>query len=1070
MMQADKPAAATAPIAGPTEFPFDAFASYANYPDRAVVRDVEAFLESLHRNRLVEPQYRRALELCVDGSDFRIPRALTEHAEGGEPGDAVFGLIVAHMQRCRLFVLFVGPESCRHPWVNREVEWWLENRGEDSLLVAVTHGHNPQAERELTFPAAVRARKLDQRVWFDLRGFSARVRRDAAAVRDYQEERLRLAAAIMGPEVSANDLLKGWKLAATKLRRRNALLGGVAAAAAVGAVATAGWALTRSAESNKEARASDWALASRQIGEADSTRMLDTLALAASSLAERPVPQGYLAILKAMQTLPRHVRTIVHDEQAKAVDVVRFVAGDRLIVSAGYSAQLRFADAATGALVASLPLSGRAMDLAEHPSKPMLAVSTQTGFDLVTYERNASHPAPVLLGQVRIGERVPAITFSPTGSELIVGAFNGELMRYEVGSARTQDWQPVERRRLLDRIGAKVGIRGFAVDPNARRLAIAGITGEIYCLDLNRWGSPPAVARYPSEIFGFAASPQGGKALGGDADGGSFLLDIARCHVVDRATPDIAPGTVVRDLTGRIRIAPRLERGRLQVAFSRDGGLVAIGSLDGTVKILTADRRALSHLIVHRGMARAVAFAAAGKFVAVGTGGGRVELWDIGDTVEAWRAAGVETFAVDPKGRWLAVAGDDGLLRILSADEGRPLAAERQSGGTHPGSDIAALAVTADGTRVAARVVASTSAPVWKVASDRGSGNLEPPDHLQHPNEADHVAVVSALAPVPDSTKLVTAERYQGKSVRLWDTEKQAQLASAEMPEEISAVAASRDLVAAVAKGGLIRVFTTPSLAEKATIQLEAGADAFALAPDGAHLFYSWGGSSSGACLCNLSERGSGSGSGLRRLLRRLTVFSDDPDSPSSAGCGEIVDPAQCRRLELNRRPIKALFSPRGDAIAVAVAGVEHDDGGLLLMREVAAWRPTTLALAGRIQSMAFSGDGGLLAAGGMARAIGVWEVGTAALLAELPLTNPLREVAFLEGQGNRVVSLDGVELGVLRVWDWRPEYLIEAACRRWPVDYTPTVNPTLPPPLSRGRICRAVPAGSFGRAESPAR
>ncbi|HEY0513785.1 MAG TPA: hypothetical protein VGH73_17890 [Thermoanaerobaculia bacterium] len=209
-----------------SDFLYDAFASYATDPDGALVRDVEVFVESLRENKLVAPAYRRTLELYVDGSDFSIPRRSRGRSEGsaGEPDDEVFDLIRAYMEKCRHFLLFVGPRSARHPWIQRELAWWLDHRDEESILVAVTHGSDPKNHREQTFPKLLVDRALDRKIWIDLRGFGAGPAESLISLRPYAEERLRLTAFLLGPTVSAADLIAGWKLAAARFRRRQAIV------------------------------------------------------------------------------------------------------------------------------------------------------------------------------------------------------------------------------------------------------------------------------------------------------------------------------------------------------------------------------------------------------------------------------------------------------------------------------------------------------------------------------------------------------------------------------------------------------------------------------------------------------------------------------------------------------------------------------------------------------------------------------------------------------------------------------------------------------------------------------
>jgi hypothetical protein len=88
---------------------YDAFASYATDPDRRVVRDVEQFLESVVRNRLIDPAYRKPLQLCVDGSDFTIPRGKRELAISSK--SPIEEIVVGYMKQSRYLLIFVGPKS-----------------------------------------------------------------------------------------------------------------------------------------------------------------------------------------------------------------------------------------------------------------------------------------------------------------------------------------------------------------------------------------------------------------------------------------------------------------------------------------------------------------------------------------------------------------------------------------------------------------------------------------------------------------------------------------------------------------------------------------------------------------------------------------------------------------------------------------------------------------------------------------------------------------------------------------------------------------------------------------------
>ena len=53
---------------------------------------------------------------------------------------ALWKAIEAALAQSDYFLLMASPESARSPWVNREVQWWLDHRSVDRLLIVVTGG------------------------------------------------------------------------------------------------------------------------------------------------------------------------------------------------------------------------------------------------------------------------------------------------------------------------------------------------------------------------------------------------------------------------------------------------------------------------------------------------------------------------------------------------------------------------------------------------------------------------------------------------------------------------------------------------------------------------------------------------------------------------------------------------------------------------------------------------------------------------------------------------------------------------------------------------------------------
>ncbi|HEY0513784.1 MAG TPA: WD40 repeat domain-containing protein [Thermoanaerobaculia bacterium] len=814
--------------------------------------------------------------------------------------------------------------------------------------------------------------------------------------------------------------------------------------AALAGLIALGWATLRWSESSRDARASGLALVSRQSSGTDANRRLDGLAYAASSLAEEPSPLGSATLVEAARALPQHLRSIVHDRGGKAADLVRFLDHDRLILSAGYTKVLQLAAADTGQVVGRIALLGRARGLAVHPSQPLLAVATQGGLDLLSYTPGSSDPAPRIVGRAAAGARVQAVLFEPGGTTLLAGDFAGNLARYRLADAGGSPWRPVRTLRLTDPDGAGVGISGMALDPGSGRLAVAGILGRIDCLAADDWKRRKSI-EHSSEIFALAASPDGRIAAAADADGGILLFRPVTCEVTGHIAPPVTEDTVARGLDGTLQSAPRSERPFVGIAFSPDGSLLGVASHDRTVRIYTADRGALTHILVHPAMARAVAFATSGSLVTTGDNGGQIDLWDTAATVESWRLGGIDAFAVDPRGRWIAAWAAKGPLALLDPGSGRTLAEDRPSDDAFRGG-IGELVATADG-HLAARLT-SHLAFVWDLSSPGPRPHLPPPLPLVHPNDPDHVAIVGALAAGPDPAGLVTGERYQGRSVRLWDGAKATQRRAFPMTEALHAVAAAGDFAAAVDASGLVRVVRALSGSFVDDLRLPGAPQAFALAPDGRHLFAGFRGTNgSGACLCHLGKPEAPG------LLARLAAFVHRRPADNAA-CAATRGPLHCSAVFPGRTPSSARFAPQGDAVAVAVSGPELDDGSLFLLRHDNDRQPVLLASAGQVRALDFSTDGTLLAAGGHSRAVEIFDLSRDSKTAEIPLSNPVLDVRFLPGPEHRILTRDVPGVGFLRLWDWRPASLLAAACARWPESFAPVRNPALPAPRSRRELC----------------
>jgi WD40 repeat protein len=572
---------------------YDAFASYATDPDRRVVRDVEQFLESVVRNRLIDPAYRKPLQLCVDGSDFTIPRGKRELAISSK--SPIEEIVVGYMKQSRYLLIFVGPKSSQHPWINFELEWWIANRGARSVLLAVTHGRDPQKERKQTFPQAVLDHGIDQWPWFDLRGFNRRAELNVG-VRDYEEERIRLLANFLGPDVSANQVVSGWKRARQKQRRWQAVFGGCVAA---GVIALALLALGLFVQSQQRAKtAFSRQLASESLEKAQPQQDLSLL-LAVSALRASETVEARTALFEALARAG-NLSTIMPRATTTLTSVVA-VPKTSMVVAGGYDGTLQIYDfKEPGKSPLALPAHKGAIDSLAADSVRGLVVSGGRDQTIAFWKiesrecvRRISFPW---------GNSIRALAVSNNGEYL--AAASGPYLR--VMHLPDGNWSdPINPTK-------QITVNAVAFNPeNDKSLAFGYEDGEIDIWDMTEQrsafgpmrghdtpfirqtfgigGSVESRTDAPVETLSF--SPKGDILATGGYDGRVVLWDAKTGKAVE-------PSIKVADSSVN------------SLLFNNTGKTVITASSDGVVRIWSvADRRPLSsRYAAHKSRAMALAW------------------------------------------------------------------------------------------------------------------------------------------------------------------------------------------------------------------------------------------------------------------------------------------------------------------------------------------------------------------------------------------------------------------------------------------------------------------------------
>ena len=102
---------------------YQAFMSYSHSADGVLA---PAFRLALHK--FAKPWYKtRALSVFLDQSSL-----------SANPG--LWAAIEKALGSAEHFILFASPESAASPWVRKEIEWWLQHRSMETMLVLLTGG------------------------------------------------------------------------------------------------------------------------------------------------------------------------------------------------------------------------------------------------------------------------------------------------------------------------------------------------------------------------------------------------------------------------------------------------------------------------------------------------------------------------------------------------------------------------------------------------------------------------------------------------------------------------------------------------------------------------------------------------------------------------------------------------------------------------------------------------------------------------------------------------------------------------------------------------------------------
>ncbi|HEX5836593.1 MAG TPA: BTAD domain-containing putative transcriptional regulator, partial [Anaerolineales bacterium] len=399
-----------------------------------------------------------------------------------------------------------------------------------------------------------------------------------------------------------------------------------------------------------------------------------SILLALHALSQSDTPEARDALHRALQAF-RVELSVQHDDIVE--DVAYSPDGTRL-ATASDDGTARVWDAATGEELLNLE-TGPSASVAFSPNGKLLATADYEARTVSLWDAVSGEKLLTLAGH---SAGVNHIAFSPDGAQI---ASAGEDKSVKI-------WDVATGQLLLTLTGHKDIVSSVAFSPDGTELATGSWDHSVKVWD----------ARTGVELLSFSEYSEPAEAAF-SPDGTRLVISFGEGAEVR----ELSTGGQLFTVSGHTSLVER-------VLFSPDGEQIATVSIDGTVKLWSAQSGTeLMTLAGHTSSVFSAAFSPDGTYLVTASGDGTARVWNISPAgSREWLTIsrpGYELRQViySPDGRRLAAASFDGTARIFDAEQGRELLT--LSGHT---ARVWSVAFNSDGSRLATTSEDNT-AKIW---------------------------------------------------------------------------------------------------------------------------------------------------------------------------------------------------------------------------------------------------------------------------------------------------------------------------------------------------------------------